>query len=163
MSEYCLFQPGEYMDFEKEEVQLRWDIYHGKRAMPGPPGMPPMDPDDEDSLPPFMRPRRYTEEEIIAYNKKWNPYDPLYNDPAYARAHGHPSVPAYPGFEAMPPIMVVPQFPKDMASRFYYTNDGTDIHYNRNIYAGDLLRETNVKKFFEERTHPNDELRRLFA
>ena len=98
MSEYCLFQPGEYMDFEKEEVQLRWDIYHGKRAMPGPPGMPPMDPDDEDSLPPFMRPRRYTEEEIIAYNKKWNPYDPLYNDPAYARAHGHPSVPAYPGF-----------------------------------------------------------------
>ena len=23
MSEYCLFQPGEYMDFEKEEVQLR--------------------------------------------------------------------------------------------------------------------------------------------
>lgn len=160
MSEYCLFQPGEYMDFEKEEVQLRWDIYHGKRTMPGPPGMPPMDPDDEDSLPPFMRPRRYTEEEIIAYNKKWNPYDPLYNDPAYARAHGHPSVPAYPGFEAMPPIMVVPQFPKDMASRFYYTNDGTDIHYNRNIYAGDLLRETNVKKFFEERTHPNDELRR---
>ena len=160
MSEYCLFQPGEYMDFEKEEVQLRWDIYHGKRTMPGPPGMPPMDPDDEDSLPPFMRPRRYTEEEIIAYNKKWNPYDPLYNDPAYARAHGHPSVPAYPGFEAMPPIMVVPQFPKDMASRFYYTNDGTDIHYNRNIYAGDLLRETNVRKFFEERTHPNDELRR---
>ena len=142
MSEYCLFQPGEYMDFEKEEVQLRWDIYHGKRAMPGPPGMPPMDPDDEDSLPPFMRPRRYTEEEIIAYNKKWNPYDPLYNDPAYARAHGHPSVPAYPGFEAMPPIMVVPQFPKNMPSRFYYTNDGTDIRYNRNIYAGDLLRES---------------------
>ena len=34
MSEYCLFQPGEYMDFEKEEVQLRWDIYHGKRTMP---------------------------------------------------------------------------------------------------------------------------------
>ena len=49
MSEYRLFQPGEYQDFEKDEVQLRWDIYHGKRAMPGPPGMPPMDPDDEAS------------------------------------------------------------------------------------------------------------------
>ncbi len=56
--------------------------------------------------------------------------------------------------------MVVPQFPKNMPSRFYYTNDGTDIRYNRNIYAGDLLRETNVKKFFEERTHADDELRR---
>lgn len=160
MSEYCLFQPGEYMDFEKKRSNCAGTSIMASAQCPDRRGCRPMDPDDEDSLPPFMRPRRYTEEEIIAYNKKWNPYDPLYNDPAYARAHGHPSVPAYPGFEAMPPIMVVPQFPKDMASRFYYTNDGTDIHYNRNIYAGDLLRETNVKKFFEERTHPNDELRR---
>ncbi len=73
MSEYYRFQPGEYLDFEREEVQLRWDVYHGKRPMPGPPGMPPMDPNDENSLPPFMRPRRYTEEEILAYNKKWTP------------------------------------------------------------------------------------------
>ena len=38
MSEYRLFQPGEYQDFEKKAVRLRRDICHGRRAMPGPPG-----------------------------------------------------------------------------------------------------------------------------
>ena len=38
MSEYRLFQPREYQDFEKDEVQLRWDTYHIQRAILGPPG-----------------------------------------------------------------------------------------------------------------------------
>lgn len=144
MSQFQLFQPGQYLPFEEKEVSFRQSIFEGKTKLPPPP-FPPSHP--------------YTEEEILAYNKKWNPFDPLYNDPAYARAHGHPSVPAYPGFDAMAPIMSVPGFPKDMADGFYYTNDGTVIHYFRNIYAGDHLNQVNEKKYFEDRTKPGTEVR----
>lgn len=147
MSKYQNFQPGEYLDFEKEHVDFRMDVFSGKAKLP------PM---------PFPPPREYAEQQILEYNRKWNPYDPLYNDPEYARAHGHPGVPAYPGFEAMAPIMTVPGFPKNMASRFYYTNDGTDIRYIRNVYAGDLLRQEPTQKYFKDITRPDSDIRAWF-
>lgn len=151
MAKYQIFTPGEYLDFEREHVDFRMDIFNGKAKMQPPPGMMG-----------FPPPRAYTQEQILEYNRKWNPYDPLYNDPDYARAHGHKDVPAYPGFEAMAPIMTVPAFPKQMASRFYYTNDGTDIRYSRNVYAGDLLRQDVTAKYFRDITKPESDIRAWF-
>ena len=141
---YQIFYPGEYLDFEKSCVEER--MKNRLRRNNAPP-------------PPFkMEPRPISEEEILAYNRKWNPYDPLYNAPEYARAHGHKSVPAYPGFMAMAP-MGIPGFPKDIADLFYYTNDGTDIRYYRNVYAGDMLIPANEKLEFKDLTAPGSDLR----
>ena len=74
--EFVKFTPGEYLDFEKDAVQLRLDIAAGKVEMPRMGG--PFGPKE---------PQPYTREEIIAYNKKWDPYNPLFNDPEYAREH----------------------------------------------------------------------------
>jgi len=141
---YQIFYPGEYLDFEKSCVEERMKIASGEITPPPPPFK--------------MEPRPISEEEILAYNRKWNPYDPLYNAPEYARAHGHKSVPAYPGFMAMAP-MGIPGFPKDIADLFYYTNDGTDIRYYRNIYAGDVLIPANEKLEFKDLTAPGSDLR----
>ena len=162
MAIYEQFQPGKYLPFEQKGVELRQAIFEGRAQPPAPPGMPPMDPNDPDSLPPFLRPRTYTEEEVLKYNHTWNPYDPLYNDPEFARFHGFPTVPAYPGFEAMAPIMGIPQFPKNMADGFYYTNDGTDIRYYKTIFPGDKLHGENSVKYFEDRTVPGSEVRTWF-
>ena len=159
MAIYQQFQPGEYLPFEKDEVALRQGVKDGTIAAPMPPGMPPMDPDDPETWPPFMRPKTYTEEEIIAYNHIWNPYDPLYNDPQFARDHGFPSVPAYPAFDAMAPIMGIPQFPKDFADGFYYTFESCDIRYYKTIFAGDKLHKENSVDYFEDQTIPGSDIR----
>lgn len=145
MGKYQIFNPGTYLDWEKGLVDERVKIAAGEIKMPPPPFM-------------IREPAPLTEEEIIAYNKLWNPYDPLYNDPDYARAHGHKSVPAYPGFNAMAP-MGVPGFPKNIASEFYYTNDGTDIYYKRNIYAGDMMVPGKSKIEFKDLTPGNSDIR----
>ena len=127
--EFVKFTPGEYLDFEKEAVQLRLDIAAGKAKMPpmgGPFGK--------------MEPKPYSEEEIVAYNKKWDPYNPLFNDPEYAKKAGYAGIPAYPGF-CMAMAMGAPGFDKTMPSGgFYYTNDGTDIYLSRPVVAGDFLK-----------------------
>ncbi len=143
--QYQIFYPGEYMDWEKDLVEERMKIASGEIAPPPSPFA-------------GKEPQPITEEEIIAYNKLWNPYDPLYNDPEYARAHGHKSVPAYPGFRAMFP-MGIPGFPKNIAERFYYTNDGTDVRYFRNIYAGDILIPGKAELSFIDKTAPGSEVR----
>ncbi|MCD7845504.1 MAG: hypothetical protein LUG57_06580, partial [Oscillospiraceae bacterium] len=95
------------------------------------------------------------ESEIIEYNRRWNRYDPLYTDPDYARAHGHPSCPAMPGFKAMFPFGL-PQFPKNIASKFFYTMDRNDIVYERNVYAGDILGRGQESLFMNELTVPGE-------
>ena len=88
MSEmYQKFNPGEYLEWEREAVDFRMSVYRGEVK----PGAPFGDGEDDDWTW-FQKPHRYTEEEILAYNKLWNPRDPLYCDPAYAKAHGHRGV-----------------------------------------------------------------------
>ncbi len=142
---YQHFNPGEYLDFEKADVEYRQKIASGE--LPPPPS--PFPPRPAEPI---------TEEEILAYNALWNPYDPLYNDPAYARAHGHKSVPAYPGFRSMAP-MGIPAFPHDYASKFYYTMDRNDFRYTRTIYAGDVLTEGEKKLFLNDLTLPDSTAR----
>lgn len=100
---------------------------------------------------------------ILAYNRRWDKYNPLYNDPEYARAHGHPSVPAYPllmtgaGADCDP-------FPKGFGDAFYYTNDGSDVRYARNLYAGDVLetrKRPGIKDDFLDITAPGSPTRKF--
>ena len=149
--EFVKFTPGEYLDFEKDAVQLRLDIAAGKAEMPPMGG-------------PFGKkePKPYTQEEIIAYNKKWDPYNPLFNDPEYAKKAGYADIPAYPGF-CMAMAMGAPGFDKTMPSGgFYYTNDGTDIYLSRPVVAGDFLKPGESKGEFYEVTEPGSELRQWY-
>ena len=147
MPELQKFTPGVYLPWEEALVKERLDIAAGRKAPPPPP--------------PFllMPPRPLDEREIIDFNRRWNRYDPLYTDPDYARAHGHPSCPAMPGFMAMFPMMLIPQFPKNIASKFYYTMDRNDILYERNVYAGDALGHGKESAFMNELTLPGGEAR----
>ena len=110
-----------------------------------------------------MPARPLTEEMILSYNRCWDKYNPLYNDPKYAREHGHPSVPAYPVFMTGAGADVDP-FPKTGFDGFYYTNDGSDIYYARNLYAGDLLevrKEEGVRDDFKDVTVPGSTVRKF--
>lgn len=152
MSEFVKFTPGEYLDFEKDAVQFRLDIMAGKAEMPKMGG--PFGPKGD--------PKPYSQEEILAYNKKWDPYNPLFNDPEYAKKAGYDGVPAFPGFCGRG-AMAVPGFDKTMPSGgFYYTNDGTDIYLSRPVVAGDLLKDGKTKGEFYEVTAPGSDLRQWY-
>ena len=152
MSEkYLKFNPGEYHDFEKEDVELRLAMARGEVEVP--PMFPGMD---------MNAPMTITEEAIIEYNRMRNPYDPLYVDPEYARAHGHPGCPAMPGFSIMA-VGNVPGFRKDIGDTFYYTNDGTEVRAYQNLYGGMQIRPVNGKADFRDITKPGSDLRMFFS
>lgn len=151
---YQKFTRGVYLDWEKDEVQKRLDQISGKAPMGGmPPGMP--------GMPGPMEPQPYTTEEILAYNKKWDPYNPLFNNEEYAKKAGYAAIPAYPGFAGRG-AMGVRGFDKDIADYFYYTNDGTDIYLKRPIVAGDLLLSGESKVEFYEVTEEGSDVRAWF-
>ena len=146
MPEMLKFTPGEYYDWEKALVEERMDIAAGRRQPPPPP--------------PFMLepPKPVEESEIIDFNRRWNRYDPLYFDPEYARAQGFPGCPAMPGFRAMFPLGL-PPFPKNIASKFFYTMDRNAIEYDRPVLPGDILAPGKQSFFFNELTLPGGEAR----
>ena len=150
MSKYQIFNPGEYCSWEQADLQRNQDLISGKIKMEIPPEIEAM------FGPGAAKP--YTEEEILAFNKKWNPYDPLYNDPEYARSQGFPSVPAFPGF-AKPMGGVMVRFPKTIAEHFYYTADGGAFEIRDHIFAGDLLKNTFSQTELEDMTAPDSEVR----
>lgn len=148
MAKYEIFYPGEYHPWEQPFVQDRLDIASGKKQL---------------ELPKDMEfgpraPKPYTEAEILAFNKLWNPYDPLYNDPEYARRQGFPGVPAFPGF-AKPMGGMMLGFPKDIAEHFYYTADGGSFEIRDHIFAGDLLTNTKSIPDFRDITQPGSDVR----
>ena len=147
MPEMQKFYPGQYFDWEERIVREHIDIAEGRKPSPPPP--------------PFMvMPSKPVEEsEILEFNRRWSRNDPLYTDPEYARAHGHPSVPAMPGFRALFPMMFVPPFPRDIGSKFYYTLERNDIRYERNVYAGDLLGKGPETGFLSDETVPGTDTR----
>lgn len=149
MSEKFLkFNPGEYYDFEKEAVEERYAQARGEK--PVPPMFPGMDP---------TAPRPFTEAQIIARNKLYNPYDPLYTDPEFARAHGHPTCPAMPGM-----IMATgaPQgFDKNTGDLWYYTNDGTKVRMYQELYGDTKLAPKNIKGDMQDLTEAGSEVRMM--
>lgn len=148
MAEMQKFTPGVYLDWEKDEVQLRLDQAAGK----APSGGGPM---GGFKMP---EPKPYTFEEIYEYNHKWDPFNPLFNDRDYAIKAGYKGLPAMPGFAGMAGAGVQ-GFPKDIASKFFYTNDGTDIYLYKPVVEGDFLKRGESKTDFREVTEPGSTVR----
>ena len=82
MIQWKTFQPGKYDSWELPFVQQRQKMAAGEMGdmpMMGPPGMEDM----SFFGPPEAKP--YSVEEIRAYNHRWDPYNPLFNDVEYAK------------------------------------------------------------------------------
>ena len=82
MIQWKTFQPGTYDSWELPFVQQRQKMAAGEMGdmlMMGPPGMEDM----SFFGPPEAKP--YSVEEIRAYNHRWDPYNPLFNDVEYAK------------------------------------------------------------------------------
>lgn len=149
MSKYETFIVGKYYDWEQPYVNDRFDMASGKKPVPKMGGFPGM----------MGGPKPYTEEEILAYNRKWNPYDPLYTNPEYARSQGYSSVPAYPGFAKPMGGGMMLAFPKDIADKFVYTHDGGAFEIRSHIFAGDMLTPGKSETDFHEGTVTGSETR----
>ena len=123
-----IFRRGEYFPWEQEQVEERQAFIRQFR---------------EHELKPAEEPYEIIDERgVLEFNKRWNPYDRLYNDPAYARAQGLPGVPVMPGYihrKLEPADGSVPHFRRDIGSRFYYTALGGDQHYYRRVCSGQKL------------------------
>lgn len=141
-NKYQIFNPGEYFPWEKEDVELRLAMAEGRAEIPA---------KNRPAVP-------ITEERILFYNQCYNPYDPLYNDPEYARSQGLPGVPAMPGFRGWLGSGI-PGMPKHIGDEFYYTNDGADVRYERGIFAGDILSPRPRERVFRDLTKPGSDLR----
>ena len=79
---------------------------------------------------------------MLDYARLWNPYDPLYNDPAYAagtRWGRLPAMPCYIFEENISGFPMMDDVGDDLGNVFYYANDGGDIELFRPVYDGDVL------------------------
>jgi hypothetical protein len=140
---YQIFQPGVYLDWEKDMVEERMAIVRKGPQKGGTTAVEPI-----------------TENDIIAANKKWDPYNPLFNDKEYARKAGYPSVPAFPGTQgARGGGARVPGIPHDFGDLFYYTTDGTDNRIYRHVFAGDTFVSEQEKIFFDDITAHGSDVR----
>jgi hypothetical protein len=145
------FQPGEYLDWEKAIVEERFAQAAGKSRQSGEvPGAPEEMRGGESSA--------ITEDAILKYNQTWDPYNPLFNDKEYARKAGFPGIPAWPCFQS-PRAGRISGIPKNIADKFYYANDGSDVRVWTHIFAGDALSSESEKLEFVEMTEPGSNLR----
>ncbi len=85
---YQTFNPGEYLDWEKKVVEERLAQAAGKAPLTG--GMMGFPGGGSGAI---------SQAEIVSYNSKWDPYNPLFNDKAYAQRAGYPDIPAFPCFK----------------------------------------------------------------
>jgi hypothetical protein len=142
---YQTFQPGEYLDWEKDMIEERMAIVRKgpQKTTAG------------------AAPAPITEDEIIAANRKVDPYNPLFNDKEYARKAGYPSVPGVPGTQGARGRggARVPPIPKDFGDQWYYHNDGGDNRIYRHVFAGDTFVSEQESIFFDELTVPGSDLR----
>jgi len=150
---YQIFQPGAYLDWEKEMVEERMAIVRKgpQKASAGTTG----------GEMPGGASSEITEDAIIAANKKWDPYNPLFNDKEYARKAGFPSVPAWPGTQGARGGggARLPGVPHDFGDLFYYTTDGTDSRVYRHVFAGDTFVSEQESIYFDDVTVPGSDVR----
>lgn len=141
---YQTFYPGEYFDWEKDVVEER--LEQVKKGSQGGGGMP------------GRGPSVITEEDILAYNNKMDPYNPLFNDREYAQKAGYPGVPAFPCFQ-QPGTGRVTGIPHNIADKFYFGNDGSNVQVWTHIFAGDSFTSEPEMNEFTELTVPGSDLR----
>ncbi len=95
------------------------------------------------------------EAKMLDYARLWNPYDPLYNDPAYAAQSKWGRLPALPCYifeENISGFPMMDDVGDDLGNVFYYANDGGDIELFRPVFAGDILDIRSVKQELRDTT-----------
>lgn len=145
---YQIFYPGQYYDWEKEMIEERVKLEKN-----GPPKSGSYNSGHE------VGNNAVTEDEIIAFNSKWDPYNPLFNDKAYARKAGYPSVPALPTFRTPVEGNGVLKIPKTLPDIWLFAHGPNDIEYFRHIVAGDSFTSKTQKLYFVELTEAGSTLR----
>lgn len=137
---YQIFQPGEYLDWEKKMVDERMAFV--KKG-----------PQKEDIMT-----EEVNEADLLSYNRTWDPYNPLFNEKQYAQKAGYPDVPAFPCF-INPRGMQVPRPPWDAGDKAYFQNDGGDTRVWTHIFPGDSFTIESENFSFVDITIPGSDLR----
>jgi hypothetical protein len=138
---YQVFQPGKYFDWEKKAIEERF-----ASAKKGP------------QKAASAAANIISEADIVKYNSTWDPYNPLFNDKAYAQKAGYPNIPAFPAFQG-PSGESVSGIPRDLGDSWYFANDGGRMEFYTPIFAGDSLTSQTEKLIFEELTLAGSDLR----
>lgn len=148
MKENQIFHRGEFYEWEKPQIIERMAFAENFQPhRPDPAGEPYVVLDEHD---------------ILEFNKRWNPYDRLYNDPAYAKSQGLPGVPVMPGYihrKLEPVDGSLPHFQRDIGSSFYYTALGGDQYYYRRVCSGQKLVKYQIAPALEELTREGSDVR----
>jgi hypothetical protein len=143
---FQIFYPGEYLDWEKDIIEERLARAKGGGQQDG-------------EGAPGGGPSVITEADILNYNRTWDPYNPLFNDKEYAQKAGFPGIPAWPCFQGPRGGGAGLGIPKNIADKFYYANDGSDIRVWTHIFEGDSFTSETEEIVFEEITVPGSDLR----
>jgi hypothetical protein len=143
-AKYQIFQPGEFLDWEKRMVEERLEQAKNPRAK------------KQDAF--FSVEGTVTEDAILSYNRAWDPYNPLFNNKEYAIKAGYPGIPAFPCFK-VPNGNNPSPVPMDIADKWYYANDGSDVKIWSHIFPGDSFTSEPDASEFTELTGPGSDLR----
>lgn len=142
------FIPGEYFEWEKLPADERKEFSRSFQ-----PYIPQAGIDEYETI---------DEKDVLEFNKRWNPLDPLYNDPEYARAQGFPGVPVMPGYlfrfvsardEGIPP------FDRRIGDSFYYTAIGGDLTFHKRVFSGDQVAKFQSGADIRDVTVPDSDVR----
>lgn len=141
---YQIFQPGEYLDWEKAMVEKRL------AAVENPP---------KSQDPPIV----VKEDDLLEYNQRWEPYNPLFKDKEYAQKAGYPAIPARPCFQhpstAINAVAVDSNTALSIADSWYNGHGPNDVEHFVPIYPGDTLTSETEKVMIEDITIPGSDLR----
>ncbi len=103
-----------------------------------------------------------TEEMVRYYATHYNPFDPMYNDKAYAQAHGHPDIPAISSFAGHDDTYIFP-IPHEARDMLLATGNTHSITCYKPIYPGDTLYLTVDYRHFKDLTPPEGSEYRTFG
>lgn len=141
------FIPHEYFDWECAQVEERLEFVKGFK-----PSLP-----SEGAVYETV-----DERTVLEFNKRWNPWDRLYNDPEYARAQGLSGVPAMPGFahrQVKPDTATDLRFDRSAYDAFYFTAIGGDLCYARRLCGGDKVLKVETGTDMRDVTKTGEEIR----
>jgi hypothetical protein len=139
---YQVFEPGKYLDWEKAAIEERLAI----AAKDPPKGL-------------GAKTEVINEYELLDYNRKWEPYNPLFGNREYARKAGYPDVPAWPCFRAPFEAIMAVMVPHNLSNIFILGHGPNDVEFFAPIFPGDTLTTETEKLMFEELTVPGSTYR----
>ncbi len=107
-----------------------------------------------------------TARDMLDYAQVWDPYNPLYNDAAYAaqsRWGKLPGLPCYPFFENISGFPMMDDIGDDLGNVFYYANDGGEVELYRPVFEGDEITFRSGTQTITDTTDPNGSTLRQFT